>query len=148
MIIHVAVILKEIFILGRDYPWKPPDKCPRCKRYKVWGHGYQETFFEGFKSALPLKRWRCPQCGCIICYRPKDYLPRFQSSIQTIRAVISHHLQWGRWPPGFCRSRGGHWLRALNNRVIARLGNAWQAGLLDAFDFFIRQGQIPVSRSI
>ncbi|MCF8025961.1 MAG: hypothetical protein K9K82_10820, partial [Desulfobacteraceae bacterium] len=56
MIIHVAVILKEIFRLGRNYRWQRPERCPRCHCFKVWGHGYQDTFFEGFKSALPLKR--------------------------------------------------------------------------------------------
>jgi len=148
MIIHVAATLKKIFTLGRDYPWEPPDKCPRCKRYKVWGHGFQDTFFEGYKSPIPLKRWRCPQCGCVICYRPKAYFPRFQTPIQAIRSVISHRLQCGRWPSGFVRSRAGHWLRSLKKRVVARLGNTWLGGLLAAFDYFIRQGQTPVSRSI
>jgi hypothetical protein len=32
--------------------------------------------------------------------------------------------------------------------VTARLGNTWQGGLPAAFDYFIGQGQIPVSRSI
>ncbi|MCF8024432.1 MAG: hypothetical protein K9K82_02965 [Desulfobacteraceae bacterium] len=148
MIIHITVTLKEIFRLGRNYPWPRPERCPRCHCFKVWGHGYQDTFFEGFKSALPLKRWRCPQCGCVICYRPKGYFPRFQSSIQTIRSVISHRLQCGRWPSGFIRCRAGHWLQSLKKQVAARLGNTWQGGLPAAFDYFIGHGQIPVSRSI
>jgi hypothetical protein len=107
MIIHVAVILNEIFHLGRNYRWQPPKRCPRCHCFKLWGHGYRDTFFEGYSSPIPLRRWRCPQCGCVICYRPKDYFPRFQTPIQTIRWTLVHRLQCGRWPPGFVRCRVG-----------------------------------------
>jgi len=148
MIIHVAVILNEIFHLGRNYPWQPPKRCPRCHCFKLWGHGYRDTFFEGYNSPIPLRRWRCPQCGCVICYRPKDYLPRFQTPIQTIRWVLTHRLQCGRWPPGFVRCRAGHWLKSLKKRVSAYLGNTWGAGLMAAFEYFLSKGQNPVSRSI
>jgi len=148
MIIHVAVTLKEIFRLGRNYRWQRPKCCPRCHCFKVWGHGYHDTFFEGYESAIPLKRWRCPQCGCVICYRPKSHFCRFQTPIKTIRSILFSRLQCGRWPSGFVRCRAGHWLRSLKRRVVARLGNTWQGGLLAAFDYFMRQGQIPVSRSI
>jgi hypothetical protein len=39
-------------------------------------------------------------------------------------------------------------LRSLKKQAAARLGYSWQGGLLAAFDYFIRQGQVPVSRSI
>ncbi|MDZ7831794.1 MAG: hypothetical protein U5L07_08600 [Desulfobacterales bacterium] len=148
MIIYVAVTLKEIFRLGGNYSWQCPGKCPRCHCYKVWGHGYRDAFFEGYNDPIPLKRWRCPQCGCLICCRPKDYFSRFQTPIQKIRSGIAHRLRCGRWPSGFVRSRAGHWLRALKKQVAARLGHTWQVGLLAAFDYFICQGIIPVSRSI
>jgi hypothetical protein len=148
LIIHIFVSIKEIFRLGRNYQWQRPEHCPRCHCFKVWGHGFKDTFFEGYKDPVPLKRWRCPQCGCVICYRPKNYFPRFQTPIKTIRSVISHRLQCGRWPSGFIRCRAGHWLRALKKQVAARLGYTWQGGLLAAFDYFIGHGQIPVTRSI
>jgi hypothetical protein len=36
----------------------------------------------------------------------------------------------------------------LCKRTAAYLTNTWRQGPVAAFDFFIRQGQIPVSRSI
>jgi len=148
MIQFIKANLNEIRDKGRDYPWEKPCKCPRCHDFKVWGHGFVEAFFDGFSSPLLLKRYRCPTCGCVICYRPINYFKRFQSPIQTIRDCISCRLKTGRWRPDLSISRQGHWLRALKRRVIAFLGNSWRSKLIDAFDHLIKMGQIPVSRSI
>ncbi len=98
--------------------------------------------------SLLLKRYRCPECGCVVCYRPWGYFSRFRAPVETIRSNISHRLRTGRWPCGFSRNRQGHWLRALQRRIIAYLGNNWQKSIMEAFDYFISQGQIPISRSI
>jgi len=147
MIIHVPADLKKISRLGRKYPWKRPDKCPHCD-CMVWGHGYREVLFDGYNEPIPVKRWRCPRCGHVITCRPSGYFNRFQTQIQTIRYVLSHRLQTGRWPSGYSRGRCGHWFRALKRRVLAYLSNTWQSSLINAFDFFVRQGQVPVTRSI
>jgi hypothetical protein len=39
-------------------------------------------------------------------------------------------------------------LRALKRKVRAYLDNTWKGSLLDAFDYFMDVGRIPVSRSI
>jgi hypothetical protein len=147
MVLFIEANLDEINDKGRNYLWTRPDNCPRCLNYKVWGHGFVEACFDGFNNPLLLKRYRCPICGCVICYRPITHFKRFQAPIQTIRDCISYRLNTGRWPNGLPRSRQGHWLRALKKRVIAFLGNTWSC-LIDAFDHLIKIGQIPVSRSI
>ena len=148
MIIFFSVVLKDIFIKGRDYPWPKPDRCPRCKAYKLWGHGFVTALFDGYNQPLFMKRYRCPVCKCVIRLRPRGYFKRFQASVETIRSSISHKLKTGRWPPGTTHTRQCHWLRALRRKVVAFLNNTWDHGLLKAFDYLIEQGHSPVSRSI
>lgn len=148
LIFFVAVKIKEVFALGRKYPWPRPVMCPRCNDNRVWGHGFVLAYFDGFCEGILLRRYRCPGCGCVIRLRPSGYFPRFQASIDTIRLCLSQRLTLGRWPPGLFRSRQRHWLRALRRRTIAYLGKIWSRGLMAAFDCLLRQGANPVSRSI
>jgi len=148
MISFVPAKLKDIFEKGRDYPWPKPEACPRCKDSKIWGHGFVDSYFDGFTGGLLLRRYRCPLCGCILKLRPCDYFSRFQASIDTIRFSLSHRLRYGRWPPGLSRSRQGHWLRALRRKVEGYLGRGWKACLIEGFDYFLARGINPVSRSM
>lgn len=148
LIFFVAAKIKDIFTLGRKYPWPRPVFCPRCNDTRVWGHGFVLAYFDGFSEGVLLRRYRCPGCGCVIRLRPRGYFPRFQASIETIRFCLSRRLARGRWPPCFSRSRQRHWLRALRRRTIAYLGDTWKQGLMAAFDCLLRQGAIPVSRGI
>ena len=148
MIFFIRVKLKEIFEKGRAYPWPKPKVCLRCGDSKLWGHGYVESFFDGFNDALLLKRYRCPLCGCIMKLKPSGYFKRFQASIKTIRFSISCRLKSGRWPSVLSRSRQGHWLRSLKRKVEAYLGKTWKLSMIEAFDHLLSQGHNPVSRSI
>ena len=148
MILFIAAKIKEIFRLGRAYPWPRPEICPRCRQRGVWGHGYVLAYFDGFDEGIFLKRYRCPGCGCVIRLRPDGYFSRFQAPIDTIGFNLSHRLKHGRWPPGLSRSRQGHWLRALKRKVLAYLGQGWKGRLLEAFEHLLVQGINPVSRSI
>jgi hypothetical protein len=148
LILFISAKIKDIFELGRKYPWPRPEICLRCNESKVWGHGFTTAYFDGFDSAVILKRYRCPVCGCIIRLRPKGYFHRFQASIETIRSKLSHRLKKGRWPPGLSRSRQAHWLRALRRKAEAYLTQSFKGTLIEAFDHLLFQGKIPVSRSI
>jgi hypothetical protein len=148
MIRLVVVKLKEIFKQGRDYPWPRPEICPCCKDHKLWGHGFVENYFDGFSAGLLLRRYRCPLCGCIVKLKPGGYFSRFQASIRTIRSSLSYRLKKGRWPSFLSRSRQGHWLRGLKRKVEAYLGKNWGEGLMGGFDYLLKQGKVPVSRSI
>ena len=146
MILFVDVDLKEVSLLGKKFPWQKPAMCPRCLQHHVWGHGFSDTFFDGFLKALLMRRFRCPVCGCVIKCRPRSYFPRIQTAIDTIRSHLSGRIETGRWPGS--RDRGRHWLSALRRQALARLGLAWRNRLLEAFDLLCRLGIVPVSRTL
>ncbi len=148
MILPVVVVLKEIYEKGRDYLWPRPEVCPCCKQRKPWGHGFVLAYFDGFTAGLLLRRYRCPQCGCVIRLKPHGYFERFQSPIKTIRSTIGGLLINNCRPSGICRTRPAHWMKALKVKTRAYLGNLFCDHLLEAFDRLVAMGKIPVSRSI
>jgi hypothetical protein len=148
MVIFFSVIIKELFHLSRNYPWPKPERCPRCQCYRLWGHGFVEAYFDGFDQPFSLKRYRCPDCRCVVRLRPAGYFKRFQSSIATIRCSIEQKTMAGKWLPGLSRTRQCHWFRSLCRRIKAYLSDTWYQGVVIAFDYFTEKGQIPVSRCI
>jgi len=148
MILPVVVVLKEIYEKGRDYLWPRPQACPKCKEARLWGHGFVSACFDGFSSALLLRRYRCPHCGCVIRLKPEGYFRRFQSPIETIRSALRNFIEKKPPPSGISRTRDGHWLKALKRKATACLGDPFRHRLLDAFDRLMAMGKIPVSRSI
>jgi hypothetical protein len=148
MVIFSPVILKELFVLGRRYPWTQPDRCPRCGSCRLWGHGFVPAYFDGYDAVFWLRRYRCPDCGCVIRLRPKGYFRRFQAAIATIRSSIESKACRGRWIPGVGRTRQCHWFRSLCRRIKAHLANTWHRGIVAGFDPLCTMGQVPVSRAI
>lgn len=148
MILSLCVSIKEIVELGRDFPWPKPESCPRCHGVRIWGHGFVGALFDGFVHQVLLRRWRCPECRCVMKARPRGYFDRFQAPIASIRSGIVHRLSTGTWPPGSSRSRQGHWLRSLYRKIQAHLKDQWIAGAVAGFDRLMEEGIIPVCRSI
>ena len=149
MILPVKADIKEIEEKGRNYQWIRPEVCLECKGSHLWGHGFVESWFDGFFRALLLRRYRCPLCGCVIKLKPRGYFRRFQATIEEIRFHITERLNRGKWPPGgCCRARCRHWLRALKVQTMAHLGIEWMNRLPEAFDRLIEMGNVPVSRFI
>lgn len=148
MIFSVLVSLKEIVERGRDFPWPRPKKCPRCEGPRIWGHGFITAFFDGFAGEVWLRRYRCPECGCVLRVRPSGYFERVQAPISAVRSCISFRLAHGRWPPGGSRCRHGHWLRSLSRKVCAWFGQGWINRLVEGFDELLRRGENPVNRRI
>jgi len=146
MILSVCVKLNRIFVQGRNFQWTKPDCCPRCLSQRLWGHGFVAAFFDGFNQALLLRRFRCPDCGCIIRMKPWGYFHRFQAPIATVRSCLQARLSGGKWPKGPSTCRQRHWLSALKRKSLALFGIGMD--LMDAFDRLIRTDRIPVSRSI
>lgn len=66
MIFSVCVSIKEIVAKGREFPWPRPESCLRCAGHRVWYHGFVPAFFDGFSEQILLRRYRCPECGCVI----------------------------------------------------------------------------------
>lgn len=148
MIVSVLVSIKEIVKCGRDFPWPRPEVCPRCEGHRIWCHGFVTAFFDGFSDQVVLRRWRCPECRCVMRARPSGYFERLQASVETVRSCIAFRLENGRWPPDGSRSRQGHWLRSLRRRVNAWFGQGWSRRLLEGFDYLILKNETPVSRRI
>ncbi len=147
MIHHVSVVLKEIFLQGREYVWPRPERCLRCDSDRVWGHGFVERMFEGFSVALLIKRYRCPVCGGIIVLRPDTHFSCIQTPIKEIRFALSQRIETGRWPTGLSPPLARHWLKNLRRNSSAYLSDL-QRGLITAFDSLIKMDRIPVCRSI
>lgn len=148
MILYIKAILKDIFKRGRKYPWPKPSKCQVCGSHQVWGHGYVDAYFDGYKKPLLLKRYRCPCCGCVIRIRPLSHLSRFQAPTLRIRSTLSIRIKTGRWPCDCSVSRAGHWLRSLKRRAVFLLGVGEKRELIEVFDYLLLKGKNPVSRSI
>ena len=148
MIIFVSVNLKQLLKHERKYPWPRPERCPRCEVSCVWGHGFVLAYFDALSGGVFLRRYRCPQCGCVMRLRPKGFFPRFQAAIATIRSCIQHCLKAGRYLPVLPLSRQRHWLNNLKRNVKAYLGDQWSRGLLAAFDHLASCGYVPVSSAI
>ena len=145
MILFVAVDLKQVSALGRNFPWKKPKLCPCCQQSHLWGHGFSDTIFEGYRSALPMKRFLCPACGGVIKCRPKGYFSRFQTAIDKIKSHLVKRINTGRWP---CHSsRGRYWLAALKRQTLAHLGLEWLKRLVQAFERLWQLNIVPVSMS-
>jgi len=148
MIVSVDVSIKEIVLKGRDFPWSRPVACPRCEGNRIWGHGFVPALFDGSVGEVLLRRYRCPDCHCVLRLRPSGYFKRFQAAIETIRDRLNYRLVNNRWPEGISHTRQGHWLRSLYKKTVAVLGQGWKGCLLKGFDHLMRMGEIPVSRRI
>jgi len=148
MVLFFPVVLKTLFVQGRNYPWPRPSGCPRCSSCTVWGHGFADALFDGYKQPLLLKLYRCPDCGCVIRLRPEGYFKRFQAPVETIRSSIACKSTTDRWLPGISPNRQRHWFRALCKRIKAYLTDTWHQGVVAGFDYLLQLGQIPVSRTI
>jgi hypothetical protein len=147
MILFVAVDLKQLFSLGRNFPWKKPSICPCCHQSHLWGHGFSDTIFDGYPAALPMRRFMCPLCGCVIKCRPKGYFSRFQTAIDTIKSHLRQRIGAGRWSSPDRGALGRHWLAALKRKVLVYLGLQWKERLIAGFDRLCQLKIIPVSMS-
>lgn len=147
MLHFVDVILKDVLDQGRDYKWIQPSHCPRCFHCKVWGHGFVDRIFDHFTAPLPIKRFRCNQCGCIICCRPKSHFGRIQASIYSIQIFLRHRVTHSQWPTPAPHSRHRHWLRNLKRKILAHFGIIDPGDLMKGYEKLFRLGQIPISSS-
>ena len=146
MILSVCVKLKDLYEQGRNFQWPKPHDCPRCCSVRIWGHGFVLANFDGFPFGLWLRRYRCPDCNCIIRMKPEGYFHRFQTPIQTIMDCLNQRLSTGRLNRDLSLSRQRHWLAALKRKTMAFFG--LEKDWIASFSRLINMGQIPVSRAI
>lgn len=148
MILPVVAILKEICEKGREYLWPKPKACPKCGAGRLWGHGFVAAYFDGAVEGIYLRRYRCPDCGCVVRLKPAGYFKRFQASIEAIRSCVCGRCDKARSRVVVSRTREGHWFRALKRKAKAYLGDSFGGGVPEAFEQLLGMGKIPVSRSM
>ena len=148
MIIFMPVNLKKLFKDQQKYSWPRPQCCPQCRISHVWGHGFVLAYFDDLPAGVFLRRYRCPQCGCIIRLRPKGFFRRLQAPIATVRTSLQQRLRTGRYLPDFSPNRQRHWFNNLKRNIKARLGDQWNNRLLAGFDLLVACGHVPVSSRI
>jgi len=68
---------------------------------------FQPFLLASVPPPLWLKRYRCPNCGCIILMRPASHFSRFQASRETIRFALEQRINHGRWPPDLTPVKNG-----------------------------------------
>lgn len=134
LLCHQQVDFKRLAEGGKEFEWERPLVCPRCHSCRLWGHGFVYRWFDGFASPLPLARFQCQDCGCIIQMRPDGYWPRCQATIDFIWKTLSRRIETLHWPPAVTRQRAGHWLSWLI-RWIRRRGGQDFPSLFDAISF-------------
>jgi hypothetical protein len=148
MIAYLELDLNRIAENSRDYPWPQPEGCSRCQHSKLWGHGFVWMIFEGFRQALKMRRYRCPQCGCVVRVRPAGFFARHQSAVASIRESLAQRISTGRWLGGVAGNRARHWLGGLKKHAFALWGWAGLSDLMAAFDRLVAMGRVPVSRAV
>lgn len=148
MIICVSVNLKRLFRDQQKYRWPRPTACPRCRTGGLWGHGFVLAYFDDLPAGVFLRRYRCPDCGCVIRLKPEGFFRRFQASIETIRSSLASRLSGGGYLARISANRQRHWLNGLARNVAAHLGNHWRGRLLDGFDRLMTCGYVPVAGSV
>ena len=146
MILFVCAKLNDIYDQGRNYNWTKPDRCPRCGSARLWGHGFVLAYFDQVTYGVYLRRYRCPDCKCIIRMKVKGFFDRFHATIHTIRSCLEHRLTCGRWLTELSTSRQRYWLAALKRKTTAMFGTSMD--LMAGFDRLTAMGIIAVSRAI
>jgi hypothetical protein len=146
VVLHVAVDVKRLLELGKDYPWPRPTRCLSCSSGRVWGHGYVHRYFEEFVEPLWVKRFRCPECSAVYTLRPDLFFRGFRYSLVTIALSLVKKITEGRFLSCLCRQIQQYWYKGFifqssreRNVLIPDMGTLKATLLLPI---------VPVSRSV
>jgi len=138
----MSASLAEIMSQGKLSPWPRPGWCPRCGSCRLWGHGFVFRYFDGCNDAVPMKRWRCPDCRAVHTCRPADYWRRFLASAVAIAESIAAKVDGRHWRHQFSRQRQQYWFRGFRiQSLVDGLPGA-------ALDTLITTGLIPPTHSL
>lgn len=99
VVLHVSVNVKELYELGKKYPWPRPKQCLSCRSSRIWGHGYVQRYFEGFVHPLWVKRYRCPDCHTVYTLRSDLFYMRFRYPLWIILYSLIIRILYHRFIP-------------------------------------------------
>lgn len=117
LVLYFSVEVKELFALGKSYPWEKPRRCQACAGGRLWGHGFATRYFEGFSEALWIKRYRCPECGAVHSARPESYASRFRQRSSEILRSLANKISVGKWLSSITRQNQQYWLKAARRKL-------------------------------
>lgn len=113
LILYFSCDVKQLYDLGRQYPWKKPDHCPCCRNNRLWGHGFVLRYLEPFAKAFWIRRYRCPDCGAVHTMRPDSYLEGLRYPLTVILWSLFIRACSDRWAHGLAYQIQQAWWRAL-----------------------------------
>jgi hypothetical protein len=143
------ISIKEIFDQGRNYSFPRPPNCLRCDSTRIWGHGYVEVYFDGYNTAIELKRYRCDDCNRVYTIRPFGYWSRHHVSITVIVQRLWYKVEHGIWDKDtITRQRQLHWLKALKKNRLVHLGISYGGDFWKGICDLIHLEKIPIQRLV
>jgi hypothetical protein len=147
MILYAKVSVKKIFEEGKDYAWRRPERCPECGSGRLWGHGYVERYFEGFETAIWIKRWRCRDCGGVHTMRPEGFWRRFRHSVGRIVQSLKEKIAGDRWLGEISRQAQQYWWRGFGRQCGREGKNIGRKGL-EILEGLLEKGIIAATHSL
>jgi len=148
MILPCAANIKDLLRKGIDYPWKRPDSCLRCGHFKVWKHGFVGRYIGGFAQQVLIRRYRCPQCGCVYTMKPQGQWRRFWAAAPgKIIKSIRMKLTTGNWVAGMTRQRQQYWFNGFKKQCI-RAGYGAGEYSVELLNALIAAKTIPATHSL
>jgi len=146
LVLQVAINVKRLFELGKEYPWPRPERCLSCNSLRVWGHGYVQRYFDDYLQALWVKRLRCPDCRTVYTLRPDLFYRGFRYSFQTILSSLAKRMEHQCWLSYVPRQNQQYWykgllLQAQRFRTVLR-------PTMHTVREIISRGFIPVSHAL
>ena len=145
LLLIIRVILKEIQLQGRRFPWKRPGSCPGCQGRRLWGHGFVLRYFHGYAKGLWMRRWRCPDCNAVHTVRPHEYPAGSAYPATTHFESLRRKLTGESFLPSVSRQAQQYWKNAFDFQRH-KLEN-WKTPLV-FFRESIINGRKPVSFSL
>ena len=121
IIIYNRIVLAILQVKQKEYFWNRPESCPCCGNRTLWGHGYVYRYFHDFPEALPLKRYRCPNCGAVHTIRPDEYSEGFSYTIDIQYASILGKLEHRPWQRSVSRQIQQYWYKGFRRQRV-RIG--------------------------
>lgn len=104
-------------------------------------------FFEGYAQGLWIKRYRCPDCGCVHTMRPSDFWKSFQYSASTILSCLKNKINKNKWVNYVSRQNQQYWFKGLRLQV-SKIKNIDKHITLDILNKLITNNIIPASHLI
>jgi len=113
VVLHVSIDVKQLYELGKEYPWPRPKRCYSCQSSRIWGHGYVQRYFEGYIRPFWIKRYRCPDCRTVYTLRPDLFCMRFRYPLRIILYSLITKILCLRFIPSIPRQNQQYWYKGL-----------------------------------